>query len=55
MLSRKTRALEITCKIGTTVEIPLLWRAQDQCGGWLPEPACRAVSKMLDMAEIRVY
>ncbi len=35
--------------------IPLLWRAQEQCGGWLPEPACRAVAKMLDMAEIRVY
>lgn len=35
--------------------IPLLWRAQEQCGGWLPEPACRAVAEMLDMAEIRVY
>ena len=35
--------------------IPLLWRAQEQCGGWLPEPACRAVARMLDMAEIRVY
>ena len=35
--------------------IPLLWRAQEQCGGWLPEPACRAVAKMLEMAEIRVY
>jgi NADH-quinone oxidoreductase subunit E len=35
--------------------IPLLWRAQEQCGGWLPEPACRLVAKMLGMAEIRVY
>ena len=35
--------------------LPLLWRAQEQCGGWLPEPACRAVAKMLEMAEIRVY
>lgn len=35
--------------------IPLLWRAQEQCGGWLPEPACRAVARMLDMADIRVY
>jgi NADH-quinone oxidoreductase subunit E len=35
--------------------IPLLWRAQEQCGGWLPEPACRTVARMLDMAEIRVY
>lgn len=35
--------------------IPLLWRAQEQCGGWLPEPACRVVAKMLGMAEIRVY
>lgn len=35
--------------------IPLLWRAQEQCGGWLPEPACKLVAKMLGMAEIRVY
>ena len=35
--------------------LPLLWRAQEQCGGWLPEPACRVVAKMLGMAEIRVY
>jgi NADH-quinone oxidoreductase subunit E len=35
--------------------ILLLWRAQEQCGGWLPEPACKAVARMLDMAEIRVY
>ena len=35
--------------------IPLLFRAQEQAGGWLPEPACRAVAEMLGMAEIRVY
>ena len=35
--------------------LPLLWRAQEQCGGWLPEPALRYVADMLDMAYIRVY
>jgi NADH-quinone oxidoreductase subunit E len=35
--------------------IPLLWRAQEQAGGWLPEPALRAVGEMLDMPYIRVY
>jgi NADH-quinone oxidoreductase subunit E len=35
--------------------LPLLWRAQEQCNGWLPEPACRVVARMLDMADIRVY
>ncbi|HXF54497.1 MAG TPA: NADH-quinone oxidoreductase subunit NuoE [Hyphomicrobiaceae bacterium] len=35
--------------------IPLLWRAQEQHGGWLPEPAVRVVAGMLGMAEIRVY
>ncbi len=35
--------------------IPLLWRAQEQSGGWLPEPACRVVADMLGMAHIRVY
>lgn len=35
--------------------LPLLWRAQEQHGGWLPEPALRAVADMLDMAYIRVY
>jgi NADH-quinone oxidoreductase subunit E len=33
--------------------IPLLWRAQEQHGGWLPEPAIRAVCDMLGMAHIR--
>jgi NADH-quinone oxidoreductase subunit E len=35
--------------------IPLLWRAQEQSGGWLPEPAIRVVGEMLDMPYIRVY
>jgi NADH-quinone oxidoreductase subunit E len=34
--------------------IPLLWRAQEQHGGWLPEPAIRHVADMLGMAHIRV-
>jgi NADH-quinone oxidoreductase subunit E len=33
--------------------IPLLWRAQEQAGGWLPEPAIRYVADMLGMAYIR--
>ncbi len=35
--------------------IPLLWRAQEQHDGWLPEPAIRYVAEMLAMAYIRVY
>jgi NADH-quinone oxidoreductase subunit E len=35
--------------------IPLLWRAQEQCGGWLPEPALRYVADMLGLAYIRIY
>jgi NADH-quinone oxidoreductase subunit E len=34
--------------------IPLLWRAQEQHEGWLPEPAIRAVAEMLEMPYIRV-
>jgi NADH-quinone oxidoreductase subunit E len=33
--------------------IPLLWRAQEQAGGWLPEPAIRYVADMLAMPYIR--
>ena len=33
--------------------IPLLWRAQEQNGGWLPEAAIRHVAGMLDLAHIR--
>jgi NADH-quinone oxidoreductase subunit E len=33
--------------------IPLLWRAQEQSGGWLPEPAIRTVCDKLNMAYIR--
>jgi NADH-quinone oxidoreductase subunit E len=34
--------------------IPILWRAQDQCGGWTPQKAIEAVADMLGMAPIRV-
>ena len=33
--------------------IPLLWRAQEQAGGWLPETAIRYVADFLGMAHIR--
>jgi NADH-quinone oxidoreductase subunit E len=34
--------------------IPILWRAQQQCGGWLPQKAIEAVADLLGMANIRV-
>src|SRR5277367_4913087 len=34
--------------------IPILWRAQEQCGGWLPQKAMEAVAELLGMAKIRV-
>ncbi|HVY20123.1 MAG TPA: NADH-quinone oxidoreductase subunit NuoE [Bauldia sp.] len=34
--------------------IPLLWRAQEQVGGWVPEVAIRYVADFLSMAYIRV-
>ncbi len=33
--------------------IPLLWRAQEQSGGWLPEAAIRYVADFLGLAHIR--
>jgi len=33
--------------------ISLLWKAQEQAGGWLPEPAIRYVADFLDMPHIR--
>jgi NADH-quinone oxidoreductase subunit E len=33
--------------------IPLLWRAQEQAGGWLSQKAIEAVAQLLDMAKIR--
>jgi NADH-quinone oxidoreductase subunit E len=33
--------------------MPLLWRAQEQSGGWLPEAAIRHVADFLGMAHIR--
>ena len=34
--------------------IPILWRAQEQCGGWLPRKAIEATADLLGMANIRV-
>jgi NADH-quinone oxidoreductase subunit E len=34
--------------------IPLLWRAQEQAGGWVPQAAIEAVAGRLGMAKIRV-
>ncbi|MBO0753249.1 MAG: NADH-quinone oxidoreductase subunit NuoE [Bradyrhizobiaceae bacterium] len=34
--------------------LPILWRAQQQCGGWTPQKAIEAVADMLGMAPIRV-
>jgi NADH-quinone oxidoreductase subunit E len=33
--------------------IALMWQAQKQNGGWLPEPAIRLIAEMLDMPYIR--
>lgn len=35
--------------------LSLLWRAQEQIGGWISEPALRYIADMLGMAYIRVY
>ena len=34
--------------------IPILWRAQEQSGGWLPQKAMEAVAELLGMAKICV-
>jgi NADH-quinone oxidoreductase subunit E len=34
--------------------IPVLWRAQEQCGGWLPQKAIEVAAALLGMAKIRV-
>jgi NADH-quinone oxidoreductase subunit E len=34
--------------------IPILWRAQEQSGGWLPEKAIELVAHLLGMPKIRV-
>src|SRR4051812_37337354 len=34
--------------------IPLLWKAQEQAGGWVPEAAIRSVGELLGLAYIRV-
>ena len=35
--------------------LALLWRAQEQMGGWLPEPALRYVAELLGLPFIRLY
>ncbi len=34
--------------------IPILWKAQEQCGGWLPQKAMEATAALLGMPKIRV-
>jgi NADH-quinone oxidoreductase subunit E len=34
--------------------IPILWKVQEQCGGWLPQKAMEATAALLGMAKIRV-
>ena len=34
--------------------IPILWRAQEQAGGWVPQKAIEYVAEFLGMAKIRV-
>ena len=34
--------------------LPVLWRAQEQAGGWLPQKAIESVAELLGMAKIRV-
>ena len=34
--------------------IPVLWKAQEQAGGWLPQKAIEATAELLGMARIRV-
>jgi NADH-quinone oxidoreductase subunit E len=41
------------CRQASAV-IPILWRAQEQSGGWLPQKAIEHVAGLLDMAQIRV-
>ncbi len=38
-----------------SASIAILWRAQEQNGGWISEAAIRVVADMLAMAYIRVY
>ncbi len=33
----------------------LLYLAQDQCGGWIPEPAMRYIADLLEIPHIQVY
>ncbi len=35
--------------------LAILWRAQEQMGGWLPEPALRYVAELVGLPFIRLY
>ena len=51
---RRKRSPNIRDGRQASAVIPLLWRAQEQAGGWVPEAAIRYVADFLDMANIRV-
>jgi len=51
--ARKQIAKYPECRQQSAV-IPLLWRAQEQAGGWLPQKAIEHVAEVLGMARIRV-
>jgi NADH-quinone oxidoreductase subunit E len=40
---------------GASAVIPLLWMAQEQAGGWLPQKAIEAVGQKLGMPYMRVF
>jgi NADH-quinone oxidoreductase subunit E len=52
--ARATLANYPTGKEASAV-IPILWRAQEQNGGWLSRPAMEHVATLLKMSFIRVY
>lgn len=49
----KTQILKYPPGRQASAIIPLLWRAQEQAGGWLPQKAIEHVAGLLDMANIR--
>jgi NADH-quinone oxidoreductase subunit E len=49
----KTRIAKYPAGRQASAVIPLLWRAQEQCGGWLPQKAIEYVGDMLGMERIR--
>ena len=51
---RRRRSPNIRLGRQQSAVIPILWRAQEQAGGWLPQKAIEVVAEMLGMAKIRV-